>query len=140
MSIDFDSEFGRKALQMIQTGYVAWFTTVGADLTPQPRPVWFIWSAGTFLIYSKPDARKVRHVIERPRVAVHFNTDETGDQDVVIMTGQAIVDHGIPAAHDMPAYIEKYRAGIEALGMTPAEFSRAYSAPIRVTPTNLRGW
>lgn len=140
MTIDFGTELGRKAMQLIQTSHVVWFTTVGTDLTPHPRPVWFIWSANTFLIYSKPDARKVSHVIERPRVALHFNTDETGDRDVVVLLGSAVIDRSTPPAHEMPAYIEKYRDGIRDQGMTAEEFSRTYSIPIRVSPTSLRGW
>ena len=46
--IDFKTELGRKAKRHLKGEYTIWFTTVGADLTPQPRPVWFIWEGNSF--------------------------------------------------------------------------------------------
>jgi hypothetical protein len=59
---------------------------------------------------------------------------------VIIFVGTAAIDADAPSAHKVPAYLRKYRAGIKALGMTPAQFSQEYSVAIRVTPTALRGW
>lgn len=138
--INLSSKFGRKAKRYLDQQYVVWLTTVGSDLAPQPRPVWFIWEGATFLIFSKPDAHKVRHLAAHPKVALHFNTDKTGDQDVIVFIGTAVIDANASPAHEMPAYLKKYRTGIRDLGMTPEEFSREYSVAIRVTPTTLRGW
>ncbi len=138
--IDFTSKFGRKAKRHLAKDYVIWLTTVGADLSPQPRPVWFIWENDTFLIFSQPHAHKVRHLAAHPKVALHFNTDETGDRDVIVFIGTAAIDTSVPPAHKVPAYFKKYRTGIAGLGMTPEQFSREYSVAIRVTPTTLRGW
>ena len=138
--IDFKTELGRKAKRYLEEEYIIWFTTVSADLTPQPRPVWFIWEDSSFLIFSRPDAHKVTHVQGHPNVALHFNTDATGDQDVIVFLGRAqIVSDALPA-HEIPAYFEKYRTGMADLNMTPGEFSREYSVAIRVTPTKVRGW
>jgi len=138
--IDLATKLGRKAKRHLKQQYIVWLTTVGADLSPQPRPVWFIWDGASFLIFSQPHAHKVRHVTAHPQVALHFNTDETGDTDVVIFVGTAVIDTTAPPAHKVRAYLTKYRAGIEALGMTPEQFSAEYSVAIRVTPTTLRGW
>jgi PPOX class probable F420-dependent enzyme len=138
--IDLTTKLGRKAKRHLKQQYIVWLTTVSADLSPQPRPVWFIWDGATFLIFSQPHAHKVQHITAHPQVALHFNTDETGDQDVIIFVGKAIIDVSVPPANKVRAYLRKYRAGIEALGMTPEQFSREYSVAIRVTPTTLRGW
>lgn len=138
--IDLTSKFGRKAKRHLRQQYVVWLTTVGSDQTPQPRPVWFIWDGAAFLIFSQPHAHKVQHITTQPRVALHFNTDETGDKDVIIFTGDAVIDLTVPPAHKVRAYLRKYRTCIAALGLTPAEFSQEYSTAIRVTPTSLRGW
>jgi PPOX class probable F420-dependent enzyme len=138
--IDFKTELGRKAKRHLEEEYVIWFTTVGADLTPQPRPVWFIWEGESFLIFSQPDTHKLSHLKQHPRVALHFNTDTSGDQDVVVFLGQAEIVSDASPAHEISAYFEKYRTGIADLNMTPGEFSREYSVAIRVTPTKLRGW
>jgi len=138
--IDLTSKFGRKVKRHLKQAVVIWLTTTGSDLSPQPRPVWFIWDGSSFLIFSQPPARKVQHIAARPQVALHFNTDETGDTDVIIFVGTAAIDTTAPPAHKVRAYLRKYRAGIQELGMTPEQFSREYSIAIRVTPTSLRGW
>jgi PPOX class probable F420-dependent enzyme len=138
--IDLTSKFGRKAKRHLKQQYVVWLTTIGADLSPQPRPVWFIWDGASFLIFSQPHAHKVRHITAHPQVALHFNTDESGDKDVIVFAGTAAIDPSVPPAHKVRAYFRKYRDGIQELGMTPEQFSREYSAAIRVTPTSLRGW
>jgi PPOX class probable F420-dependent enzyme len=138
--IDLTSQFGRKVKRHLKQQYSVWLTTVGADLSPQPRPVWFIWDRASFLIFSQPHAHKVQHIAAHPRVSLHFNTDETGSQDVIVFSGRAAIDPTAPPAHKVRAYFSKYRTGIEALGMTPEQFSREYSVALRVTPTSLRGW
>jgi PPOX class probable F420-dependent enzyme len=138
--IDLTTRFGRKVKRHLKQEYVVWLTTIGSDLSPQPRPVWFIWDGASFLIFSQPHARKVRHITAHPQVALHFNTDESGDKDVIVFVGTATIDPTVPPAHKVRAYFRKYRAGIEELGMTPEQFSREYSVAIRVTPISLRGW
>jgi len=138
--IDLTTDFGRKVEGFLDREYVVWLTTVGADLTPQPRPVWFIWQDGTFLIYSQSHAHKVRHLASHPNVSLHFNADATADKDVIVFAGTAVIDLSSPAAHLVPTYFEKYRTGIAGLNMTPEEFSREYPVAIRVSPRSMRGW
>lgn len=138
--VDLTSSFGRAVVQHLATQYVIWLTTVDSKLTPQPRPVWFIWENDSFLIFSQPNAQKVKHIQTHPRVALHFNTDETGDKQIIVFTGKASIDESSPVAHEVPAYLEKYNGGIATLEMTPEEFSREYSIAIKIKPTEVRGW
>ena len=138
--VDFTSDFGRAVQQHLANQYVIWLTTVDSKLTPQPRPVWFIWENDSFLIFSQPQAQKVKHIRKHQRVALHFNTDESGDRQVIVFTGEASIDASSLAAHEVPAYLEKYKDGIAALEMTPEEFSREYSIAIKIRPTEVRGW
>ena len=138
--IDLTTKFGRKVKRHLNREYVIWLTTVGADLSPQPRPVWFVWEGSSFVIFSQPHAHKVRHIAAHPRVALHFNTDEKGDENVIVFVGNAAIDPNVPPAHRLPAYFKKYRAGIAGLKMTPEQYSAEYSVAIRVTPTGVRGW
>jgi PPOX class probable F420-dependent enzyme len=139
--IDFTTTFGQKVKRHLEGEYFVWFTTVGADLTPQPRPVWFIWEDDSFLMYSQPHAHKVAHLKGHPNVALQFNTaDAKADEDVIVFLGKAEIDPGAPPAHEVAAYFEKYESGIAGLDMTPEEFSQDYSVPIRVKPTKVRGW
>ncbi len=120
--------------------YFVWLTTVGSDLAPQPRPVCFIWQNDSFLIYSQPEAHKVHHLQQHPRVALHFNCDATADQGVLVFIGDARIDPDAAPAHKMRAYLAKYREGIASLNSTPERMAQAYSTAIRVTPTTVRGW
>lgn len=138
--IDLTTEFGRAVQRHLESQYVIWLTTLDSSLTPQPRPVWFIWENDSFLIFSQPGAYKVKHIEKNPKVALHFNTDQTGDRHVIIFTGEAVIDSDSPPAHKIPAYLEKYESGIIGLEMTPEVFSKDYSIAIRINPTELRGW
>lgn len=134
------SKLESKAKKFVKQEYTVWLTTVGSNLTPQPRPVWFIWDNDSFLIFSQPHAHKLNHIQQHPNVALHFNSDKTADQDVIVYLGTARVDPDAPPPHKVRAYLKKYKAGIEAMGATVEQFSQAYSVAIRVTPTSLRGW
>jgi PPOX class probable F420-dependent enzyme len=138
--IDLTTDFGHVVEQHLKNEYVIWLTTVDSRLTPQPRPVWFIWENNSILIFSQSNAYKVRHIGKQPRVSLHFNTDETGDRHVIVMTGEAFVDLSSQPAMEVPAYLGKYRTGIADLNMTPESFSAEYSTPIRISPSDLRGW
>jgi hypothetical protein len=73
-------------------------------------------------------------------VALHFNTDARGDETVIVFTGTAKLDAGVPPADQVTAYIDKYREGIIGLDSNVAEFSAAYSQAIFVELAILRGW
>ena len=137
---DKQAKLESKAKKFIKQEYVIWLTTVGSNLTPQPRPVWFVWDKDSFLIFSQPHAHKLKHINEHSSVSLHFNADKTADEDVIVYLGRAKIDTSVPPAHKVPAYLKKYKSGIEALGATPEQFSQEYSVAIRVTPTSLRGW
>jgi len=138
--VDKKTKLEGKARKLIKREYVVWLTTVASDLAPQPRPVWFIWDKDSFLIFSQPHTHKLKHIQNHPKVSLHFNTDETGDKDVIVYVGQAQVDPNTPPAHKVRSYLKKYKTDIQGLGSTPEQFSEEYSIAIRVTPTSLRGW
>jgi PPOX class probable F420-dependent enzyme len=137
--IDWTEKFARKVSRRLTKEHVGWLVTVGSDLTPQPRPVWFLWDGKTILVFSKPDARKVHHIAAHPKVSFALNTDPEGSE-VTVLTGTAAVDPDAPPAHKIPAYVRKYRKGIADLEMKPEEMAREYSTAIRITPETMRGW
>jgi PPOX class probable F420-dependent enzyme len=138
MEIDTSTDFGARATRHLEDDRIVWLATVGPDGTPQPSPVWFLWDGDTALIYSQPSAPKLRNIEQRPRVSLHFNCTASGG-DVVILTGDASLDTGTPPVNENAAYRDKYADGIRDIGMTPEAFAQAYSVPIRVRPTSLRG-
>lgn len=138
VNIDTSTEFGERVTRHLEDDRVVWLSTSDADGTPQPSPVWFLWDGDTALIYSQPETPKIRNIEANPRVSLHFNCNENGG-DVVIMVGDAWIDAETPPASAISAYVEKYTEGLRGISMTPEEFSAAYSVPIRVRPTALRG-
>ncbi len=137
---DSKTKLERKAKKLIKDEYVIWLTTVDSDHTPQPRPVWFIWDGDAFLIFSVTKSHKIQHIKQNDSVSLHFNTDETGDKNVIVYVGKAAFDTNSAPANKVPAYLKKYRKGIKGLGMTPEQFSNDYSVALRIKPTSLRGW
>ena len=139
LQIDANSEFGARVARRLASEPIIWLTTVGADLTAQPVPVWFWWDGQTALIYSKQGTPKLRNIARSPRVALHFNNNDDGG-DIVVFAGTAQIDQGAPALSEVAAYIEKYAARIARMGQTAAYFAQEYSVAIHVTPTGLRGF
>jgi len=137
--IDETTTHGQRAMQRMETERVVWLTTVRKDGTPQPVPVWFIWTGEQFLIFSQPESLKLKNIERNPRVSLNFNSDENGD-DVMIFFGEAILDRSGPPANEVKEYIDKYRDSIRSLDMTPESFAESYSVPIRVKPDYLHGF
>lgn len=134
MSIEILPEYA----EQIRHAYFVWLTTVRADGMPQPTPVWFSWDGDTFLIYSRPDAQKVRNIRQNRSVALNFVRDHEGEEYIVIM-GQATIDDKTSPSNQVAAYATKYAEGTKRIGMTPEDLAQTYSVPIRVTPTQVRG-
>ena len=78
--IDKKAKLYDKAPKLVNREYTVWLMTVGSDLAPQPRPVWFIRDKGSFLIFSQARADKLKHIQNHPKVSLHFNTDETSNR------------------------------------------------------------
>jgi PPOX class probable F420-dependent enzyme len=138
MELDLNTEFGARVARRLREERVIWLTTVRPDLTPQPSLVWFLWEAGTLLIYSKPNTPKLRNIEQNPTVALNFDGNGRGG-DVVVFTGTASIDRLAPSVDQVAAYAEKYASNIAGMNLTPASFGKAYSVPIRVILKSLRG-
>jgi PPOX class probable F420-dependent enzyme len=137
--LDLDPSARARADQRLRTEQVLWLTTVRADGQPQASPVWFLWDGETLLVFSRPSAQKLRNLAGNPRVAVHVDADEAGE-DVLTIEGTAAVDPDAPPSDRLEEYQGKYRDGIRAIGMTPDQLAGDYSVAIRIRPTHARAW
>ena len=136
--IDFTTKFGTRAERRLNEDQVVWLTTVDIHNKPQPRPVWFLWDGDSLLVYSRPQAHKVRHIETNPHVSLNFNSDHYGS-DIVVLMGEAHIEK-FPLPEDLNArYVEKYSQGMKDLDLSPADFSNTYSLAIKIIPTSLRG-
>ncbi len=138
MIIETNSEFGQRVARRLKEERIGWLTTIDSKGTPQPRPIWFLWDGETFLIYSRADAYKINHIKARPQVSFNLDGDGLGG-DIIIFTGEATVDENAPPANELPAYVEKYKAGMKRINMTPKQFTAVYPVAIRITPIKVRG-
>ncbi len=136
--IDESTEHGKRAMERLESDQVVWFTTVRKDGTPQPVPVWFLWTGEQFLIYSRPENQKLANIQQNERVALSFNSDDGGG-DIAVFFGDAAIDGDAPPANQMKEYVDKYGEAIKSIGMTPESFAEEYSVPIRVKPTYVHG-
>lgn len=134
MTVTIEPQF----MERIQKGVYAWLTTVRADGTPQPTPVWYVWENGTFLIYSIPNQQKVRNIQSNPKVSLGITDDPKGESYLVI-TGDAAIDENAPRLSANLPYVEKYRHGMAEINFTPESMTRDFTTAIRITPTRVRG-
>ena len=138
-TIDTSTEFGAKVAQRIEDQKLAWLTTISADGTPQPNPVWFIWNDGAFIIFSQPNQAKLSNIRRTGRVS--FNLESIDEETITIFTGRAeIVPYESIPQTLLERYAQRYAEGLKNLKMTRAEYEAAYTVPIRFTPERLRGW
>lgn len=65
--IDLSTQFGQRVAKRLEEESIIWLITVSQDGFPQPRPVWFWWNGESFLIFSRPEGAKLRHIQRNPR-------------------------------------------------------------------------
>jgi PPOX class probable F420-dependent enzyme len=135
MRVSAATRFAPQVERRLRDEEIIWLTTVRADGTPEPNPVWFYWDGSSFLIYGIRGSHKLDHIARNPRVSLNFNSDEHGE-NVAVFTGEARIESTSEPLD--PSYLSKYRAGIQLIGKTPETFARDYGVRIRMTPSHAR--
>lgn len=138
LDLDPESEFGARVMRRLREETIAWLTTVDRTGTPRSVPIWFYWDGDGFLVYSQPNRLKLRNIERNPRVSLHFQADEWGE-DVVTFTGEARVVTDVPPAHQFPEFVDKYRAGLEHINWTPKRMGNDFTVAIRIVPDRVSG-
>ena len=137
--IDFTSEFGKHVVTRLEQEKVIWLTTVSANGTPQPNPVWFYWNGENFLIYTTPNASKLKNITLNPRISLNFEGASTLGGDVVVFTGDAIIENN--RSNSDPGYVKKYlRIVTDEWNRTIDDLYEEYSVTLRIKPQKLRGF
>jgi PPOX class probable F420-dependent enzyme len=137
--IDDSSELGQRISKELAEEHVVWMTTIAADGTPQPNPVWFVPDGEDIIVYSHNTAARNTNLARNARVSLNFNSDSEADHMSVI-TGTGRIDSAFPPASANEAFQAKYGALIPGIGMTAQQHSDTYGVVIRITPTRVRGW
>lgn len=136
-AIDTSTELGLRAEERLRRERTIWLATVAPHSSPRVRPVWFVWDGERFLVFSKPTAAKLRHISANPKVCLHLDPDEWGE-NVVIVTGEARVAPDHAPVDETLSYVEKYAWGFERLGVSAREYAEEYSVPIVIGFERLR--
>jgi PPOX class probable F420-dependent enzyme len=136
--IDFKSPFGKRAASRLAKEEIIWLTTTDSRGSPQPRPVWFLWNEESILIFSEPEAHKVRHIRNHPWVSLNLDSSDSGE-DIVVILGEATILNSKVPEFEMDQYLKKYRRGLKQINMTEDEFNNSYDLVIRIKPQKLRG-
>lgn len=122
---------------MLAAERVVWLSTVRPDGLPHLVPTWFLWDGDALLVYSKPDAVKVRNLRANPRLMVALGRPEH-DFAVGLIEATAELephDDGVP-----DAFFAKYAADLAAAGLERAAFCATYTQTVRILPTRFLAW
>jgi PPOX class probable F420-dependent enzyme len=122
---------------MLAAEPVVWLSTVRPDGLPHLVPTWFLWDGEAMLVFSKPDAVKVRNLRTNPRLMVALGRPEE-DFSVGLMEAEAGLE---PGAAEIPdAFFTKYAAQLADGGLDRAGFRGTYTQAIRIVPTRFLSW
>ena len=139
MSLLPGGQFGERVARRLREEYVVWLTTVGADGTPQPNPVWFVWDGdASVTVYNRPDAHRLGHLEANPNLALHFDGNGRGG-DVVVLAARARRAAELPPPHENADYLAKYRDGMRRVSGSEAQFAEDYSVPLVIELRRVRG-
>lgn len=116
---------------------IGWLTTMSPKGRPSPRPVWFFWDGERCVVYSQPDAAKLRHVAANDQVSLHFNSNASGG-DIVVVGGRARLLPDAPPADGWPGLLGKYADLVASIGMGVEYFASTYSVALEIVPE--RAW
>ncbi|MFN8032306.1 MAG: TIGR03667 family PPOX class F420-dependent oxidoreductase [Mycobacterium sp.] len=97
----------------------AWLTTVANSGQPVPKLVWFFFDGTDIVVYTEPNAAKVRHVRAHPRVSLNLDSDGNGS-GIIVVGGTATVDSEKADPRDDAAYWAKYADTAAQFGLTEA--------------------
>ena len=123
----------------LQNEKMIWLSTVRPNGRPHLVPVWFFWDGTTILIFSQPNAQKVRDIRHNSSVMLALDTAQEGD-DVVLIEGDAVLLDPASVNATQSAYAQKYESWMQRMGSNAEALAKEYSQPIRVIPTKFISW
>lgn len=124
-------ELTQEVSDRLSSDHYGWLTTVAKSGQPVPRLIWFYFDGTDVVVYSEPNAAKVRHIRNHPRVSLNLDSDGNG-AGIIVVGGEATVD----AEDADPLKDEQYRAKYGDLAATfgfTEDFLAAYSTRLRIS-------
>ena len=96
-----------------------WLTTVAKSGQPVPKLVWFYFDGIDIVVYTEPNAAKVRHIRAHPQVSLNLDSDGNGS-GIIVVGGGATVDSENADPRDDEPYWAKYADLAAQAGLTEA--------------------
>jgi PPOX class probable F420-dependent enzyme len=124
-------ELTQEVSERLSSDHTGWLTTVAKSGQPVPRLIWFYFDGTDVIVYSEPNAAKVRHIRNHPRVSLNLDSDGNG-AGIIVVGGEATVD----AENADPLKDERYRAKYGELAASlgfSEEFLSAYNTRLKVS-------
>jgi PPOX class probable F420-dependent enzyme len=122
---------------MLAAEPVVWLSTVRPDGLPHLVPTWFWWDGDAVVVYSKPDAVKVRNLRANPRLMIALGRPEE-DFSVGLIEAQATLEAGISDVTE--AFFAKYAGQLADGGLDREAFRATFTQAIRIVPTRFLAW
>ncbi len=123
-------EFTQEVSERLSSDKYGWLTTVAKSGQPVPKLVWFYFDGTDVIVYTEPNAAKVRHVKAHPRVSFNLDSDGNGS-GIIIVGGVTSIDaEGADPLGD-ERYVAKYGEYAASLGFTN-EFLAAYNTRLKI--------
>ncbi|WP_422749276.1 TIGR03667 family PPOX class F420-dependent oxidoreductase [Mycobacterium sp. WMMD1722] len=111
------ADLTREVTSRLEADHFGWLTTVARSGQPVPRLVWFFYDGSELIVYTHPDAAKVRHVRNHPQVSLNLDSDGQGG-GIIVVGGRARIDaEGVDCRDDAP-YWQKFSGDAEHAGLT----------------------
>jgi PPOX class probable F420-dependent enzyme len=123
-------QFTQEVTERLGTDHYGWLTTVAKSGQPVPRLVWFYFDGADVIVYSMPNAAKVRHSQAHPRVSLNLDSDGNG-AGIIVVGGVMAVDAVDVDPREDQAYWMKYKSDAEQFGLTEA--MPAYNTRLKIT-------
>ncbi|GAT12464.1 TIGR03667 family PPOX class F420-dependent oxidoreductase [Mycolicibacterium novocastrense] len=127
MAVNFTQEVADR----LSSDKHGWLTTVAKSGQPVPRLVWFYFDGTDVLVYTEPNAAKVRHIRAHPRVSLNLDSDGNGS-GIIAVGGTASVDAEDANPLEDERYRAKYGEFAASLGFSD-EFLAAYNMRLKIS-------
>lgn len=124
-------EFTQEVSDRLTSDHYGWLTTVAKSGQPVPKLVWFYFDGSDVIVYSEPNAAKIRHIRNHPRVSLNLDSDGNG-AGIIVVGGDATID----AEGANPLEDERYRAKYGELAASfgfSEEFLAAYNVRLKIS-------
>jgi PPOX class probable F420-dependent enzyme len=127
------------ALELLAAREIGWLVSTGRDGFPHAVPVWFLWLDEVVVTFSQPRAAKVRNLEADPRAAFHLEAGDDGEEWLLLQGTAEFSPEPASAWFERigDVYLEKYQAGLDALGWTPERMYLDFSLVILFRPHKL---